>query len=65
MKGRKTGMGLTTTILRWRIPIRCVTAIQEIVAGFIGTFKDFPPRQKPAKFNVDDVMATMYKTGAH
>jgi len=42
-----------------------VTAIQEIVAGFMGTFKDFPPRQKPAKFNVDDVMKTMYKTGAN
>jgi arylsulfatase len=42
-----------------------VTAIQEIVAGFIGTFKKYPPRQKPAKFNVDDVMATMYKTGAN
>lgn len=42
-----------------------VTAVLEIVAGFIGTFKDFPPRQKPAKFNVDDVMAQMYKTGAH
>jgi arylsulfatase len=42
-----------------------VTAIQEIVGEFIGTFKDFPPRQKPAKFNVDDVMAQMYKTGAH
>ena len=40
-----------------------VMALQEIVAGFIGTFKDFPPRQEPAKFNVDDVMATMYKTG--
>jgi hypothetical protein len=42
-----------------------VTAVQEIVAGFISTFKDFPPRQKPAKFNVDDVMAQMHKTGAH
>jgi len=42
-----------------------VTAIQEIVAGFMGTFKDFPPRQKPAKFNVDDVMKTMYNTGAN
>jgi len=42
-----------------------VLAIQEIVAGFIGTFKDFPPRQKPATFNVDDVMTTMCKTGAH
>jgi arylsulfatase len=42
-----------------------VTAIQAIVGGFIGTFKEFPPRQKPAKFNVDDVMKTMYKTGAN
>ncbi len=30
-----------------------MTAVQELVAGFIGTFKDFPPGQKPAKFNVD------------
>ena len=42
-----------------------VTAIQEIVGGFMATFKDFPPRQKPAKFNVGDVMAQMYKTGAN
>jgi arylsulfatase len=42
-----------------------VTVVQEIVAGFIGTFKDYPPRQKPAKFNVDDVMKSMYKKGAH
>ncbi len=42
-----------------------VTAIQEIVGDFIATFKEFPPRQKPAKFNVEDVMKTMYKTGAH
>jgi hypothetical protein len=46
---------MTITTLRWRIPIRGVTAVLEIVAGFIGTFKDFPPRQKPAKFNVYDV----------
>jgi hypothetical protein len=42
-----------------------VTAIQEIAPGFIGMFKVFPPRQKPAKFNVEDVMAQMYKTGAN
>lgn len=42
-----------------------VVAIQEIVGEFMGTFKDFPPRQKPAKFNVDNVMKQMYKTGAH
>ena len=42
-----------------------VTAIQEIVGEFIGTFKEFPPRQKPAKFNVDDVTKKMYEAGAH
>ena len=42
-----------------------VTAIQEIVGKFVGTFQEFPPLQKPSKFNVDDVKATMYKTGAH
>jgi len=27
--------------------------------------KEFPSHQKPVKFNVDDVMKTMYKTGVH
>jgi hypothetical protein len=26
--------------------------------------KEFPSRQKPVMFNMDDVMTTMYKTGA-
>jgi arylsulfatase len=42
-----------------------VVAAQEIVANFIGTFKEYPPRQKPAKFNVDDVMKKMTEAGAH
>jgi arylsulfatase len=29
---------------------------QAIVGEFLQTFKEFPPRQKPASFNVDDVM---------
>ncbi len=29
------------------------------VGEYIATFKEFPLRQKPAKFNLDDVMATM------
>ena len=32
---------------------------QAFVAEAISTFKDFPPRQKPAKFNLDDVMEKM------
>ena len=32
---------------------------QSYVAQFISTFKEFPPRQKPAKFNVDDVISKL------
>ena len=42
-----------------------VTAVQEIVGEFMATFKEFPPRQKPAKFNVDNVMKKMYQSGAN
>src|ERR1700752_1598315 len=31
--------------------------MQEVVAGQIADFAAFPPRQKPASFNLDDVMA--------
>jgi arylsulfatase len=29
---------------------------QDYVGGFLKTFQDYPPRQKPAKFNMDEVM---------
>lgn len=32
---------------------------QVIVGDFIKTFAEFPMRQKPAKFNLDDVMKMM------
>jgi len=28
-----------------------------VVAGELESFKKFPPRQKPASFNLDDVLA--------
>jgi arylsulfatase len=34
---------------------------QAAVAQFIGTFKEFPPRQKPASFSVDDIMLQLSK----
>ena len=34
-------------------------AAQPFVAKFIGTFKDYPPRQSAASFNLDDVIKTM------
>jgi arylsulfatase A-like enzyme len=30
-----------------------------ITAKMVATFKDFPPRQKPASFNVDDIMSKL------
>jgi arylsulfatase A-like enzyme len=32
---------------------------QALVAQFVETFKEFPPRQKPSSFSVDEVLATM------
>jgi hypothetical protein len=32
---------------------------QALVQQFIETFKDFPPRQKPSSFSVDQVMEQM------
>jgi arylsulfatase len=29
---------------------------QAFVANWISSFKDFPPRQKPASFSIDEVM---------
>jgi len=45
----------------WIRRIFVVVPSQVIVKEFIDTFKQFPPRQKPAKFNVDDVLANMSK----
>jgi arylsulfatase len=40
-----------------------VLASQAIVAEFVQTFKDFPPRQKPASFTIDDALAAMSAAG--
>jgi arylsulfatase len=32
---------------------------QSITAKFLGTFKDYPPRQKPGSFSVGDALATL------
>jgi hypothetical protein len=32
---------------------------QAIAAEFVSTFKDFPPRQKPQTFNLDQILAKM------
>ena len=40
-----------------------VVPVQGLVAQFIGTFKEFPPRQKPASFNLDEVMRKLSSPG--
>ena len=36
-----------------------VLVAQETTARWIGTFRDFPPRQEPASFNVDQILRTL------
>jgi arylsulfatase len=36
-------------------------AAQAIAGEFIATFKDFPPRQKPQSFSLDQVMQRLQK----
>ena len=37
---------------------------QDYVGRFLATLKDYPPRQKAASFNLDEVMRTMTESGA-
>ena len=32
---------------------------QQYVASFLATFQEFPPRQRPASFSIDQVMEQM------
>ncbi len=46
----------------WRIrQLYTLVPSQTIVKEFLETFQEFPPRQKPAKFNVDDVISNLSK----
>ncbi|MBV8099133.1 MAG: arylsulfatase, partial [Verrucomicrobia bacterium] len=41
----------------WRIDrVFLLVPAQAFVAQWIGSFKEFPPRQKPASFSIDQVM---------
>jgi arylsulfatase len=39
--------------------------MQEVVASQIENFVKFPPRQKPASFNLDAVLAQVSSHGGH
>jgi arylsulfatase len=47
----------------WIRRIFALVPAQTFVGEYIATFKEFPPRQKPAKFNVDDALAAMKSAG--
>jgi arylsulfatase A-like enzyme len=38
-----------------------VVPTQAVVGQFVATFKDFPPRQRPSSFSVDDIMEALKK----
>jgi hypothetical protein len=42
-----------------------IYALQAIVVGQIEDFKRFPPRQKPASFNLDAVLRTIQDAGGN
>jgi len=54
----------SNTYYDWLIDrVYLLLAAQPYVAKFLGTFKDYPPRQSAASFNLDDVMKTMQEGG--
>ena len=45
---------------RWRIDrVFALVPAQGFVARFLATFREFPPRQRPASFTIDQVMESM------
>lgn len=47
----------------WRIErIWALVSSQVIVGRFLDTFREFPPRQKPASFSIDQVLESVQKS---
>jgi arylsulfatase len=45
---------------RWRVEhLFLLVPAQEYVGQFLGTFKEFPPRQKPGSFSIDNVLESL------
>jgi arylsulfatase len=52
----------SNTYFDWKIRLAFVlVAVQAEVAKFVATFREFPPRQKPASFSVDQIMEQLQK----
>ena len=49
---------------RWRIErVFALVPAQAFVGAFLGTFRDYPPRQKPGSFSIDQVLDSL-QTGS-
>jgi arylsulfatase len=45
---------------RWRVEhLFVLVPAQQYVGQFLGTFKQFPPSQKPGSFSIDNAMAAL------
>lgn len=45
---------------RWRVePLFVLVPVQEYVVKFLTTFKDYPPRQKPGSFSIDQALTAL------
>ena len=48
----------------WRIDrIYLLVPAQAYVTGWLSSFKQFPPRQRPASFNLDQIMTQLANAG--
>ena len=58
-------MVTSNTYYDWLInKIYLLVPAQQYVAGFLGTFQEFPPRQKAASFTLDQVMEKLQPPGS-
>ena len=49
---------------RWRVDrTRLLVPAQRFVADFLRTIVDFPPRQKPGSFSIDQVLEQLQRCG--
>jgi len=49
---------------QWRIDrLYLLVPAQALVGNFLSTFQEFPPRQTPASFSIDQVLESMQKAG--
>ncbi len=48
----------------WSEKSSLIAGVGPIVGAFVATFREFPPRQRPASFNVEGIMQQLYAAGA-